>query len=368
MAHISRYPFVRHLRGTPTANVVVMRRGKVRRSGQGLSFWFRPLSAVISEVPVDDRELPTAFHARTADFQDVLVQATVTYRVTDPVLASTRVDFSIDPERGTWRGTPLEQIAGLLTESAQQHALDLVAKTTLAALLAGGMAAIRTTVTAGLSGDPRLLETGLAVIGVRVTGISPEEDVAKALQTPTREKIQQDADGATYERRALAVERERTISENELQSQIELAKRQELLVAQQGANARRQAEEAAAADKIATAATAERDTTLAKVRAASITVVGDATASAEAAKIAAYKGVPGETLLGIAARELAGSLPQIGNLVLSPDLLSPVLAKLAGAEGAAASIDAAQGPRRSAPSPKGGRTPAPKPTEGKGTA
>ena len=334
MAHISRYPFIRHLRGTPTANVVVMRRGKVRRSGPGLSFWFRPLSAVISEVPIDDRELPTAFHARTSDFQDVLVQATVTYRVTDPVLASMRLDFSIDPERGNWRGTPLEQLAGLLTESAQQHALDLVAQTTLAALLAGGMAAVRATVTAGLAGDQRLAETGLAVIGVRVTGISPEEDVAKALQTPTRERIQQDADGATYERRALAVERERTISENELQSQIELAKRQELLVAQQGANARRQAEEAAAADKIATAATADRDTTLAKARAASITVVGEATASAEAAKIAAYKGVPGETLIGIAARELAGSLPQIGNLVLSPDLLSPVLARLAGTEGA----------------------------------
>ncbi len=50
----------------------------------GLSFWFRPLTAVLSEVPVDDRELPLLFHARTADFQEVTVQATVTYRVVDP--------------------------------------------------------------------------------------------------------------------------------------------------------------------------------------------------------------------------------------------------------------------------------------------
>jgi hypothetical protein len=53
--------------------------------------------------------------------------------------------------------------------------------------------------------------------------------------------------------------------------------------------------------------------------------------------------------------------------VLSPDLLSPVLARLAGAEGTANSIERARTPRRSAPSPKGGRTPAPKPAEGRAT-
>ena len=37
----------------------------------GAAFWFRPLTAVLSEVPVDDRELPLLFHARTSDFQDV---------------------------------------------------------------------------------------------------------------------------------------------------------------------------------------------------------------------------------------------------------------------------------------------------------
>ena len=47
------------------------------------------------------------------------------------------------------------------------------------------------------------------------------------------------SDKATFERRALAVEREGAIAENELQNQIELARRQEQLVAQNGANARR---------------------------------------------------------------------------------------------------------------------------------
>ena len=60
--------FLRHLRGAPTSYVRHTVRGKVRHEGIGQSFWYRPLTAVLSEVPVDDRELPLLFHARTADF------------------------------------------------------------------------------------------------------------------------------------------------------------------------------------------------------------------------------------------------------------------------------------------------------------
>ena len=58
-----------------------------------------------------------------------------------------------------------------------------------------------------------------------VIALRPEPEVEKALRTPAREQIQQEADRSTYERRAVAVERERAIAENELQSQIELARR-----------------------------------------------------------------------------------------------------------------------------------------------
>ena len=56
MADIKRYPLARHLRGNPTMHVRHLRRGKAAHEGTGLSFFFRPLSAVLSEVPVDDRE------------------------------------------------------------------------------------------------------------------------------------------------------------------------------------------------------------------------------------------------------------------------------------------------------------------------
>lgn len=327
MADIARYPLVRHLRGSGTTHVEQIRNGKTIRAGVGASFWFRPLSAVLNEVPVDDRELPLMFHARTSDFQDVTVQATITYRVTNPVTAAGRIDFSIDPDSGLWRSTPLDQVAGLLTESAQQYAIDLLASANLTSAMAGGVGPIRSVIADGLANDERLSETGIAVVGVRVVAVRPEPEVEKALRTPTREQVQQDADKATFERRAVAVERERAIGENELQTQIELARREEQLVAQRGANARREAEENAAAGAVATEAEARRTVTLAEARAEGTRLAGAAQGDAEAARVGAYRDVAESVLLALAVKELAANLPKIDTLVLSPDLISKALAQ-----------------------------------------
>jgi len=328
MADIHHFLHLRHLRSQPTAHVVHLRKGRVVHDGAGLSFWFRPLTAALSEVPVDDREQPLLFHGRTLDFQDVTVQATVAYRVVDPGVAAARVDFGIDPEKGRWTASPLEQLGGLLTELAQQHALDLLAHMPLRQALAEGLTTVRERVAEGLAGDARLAETGVGILDVRVVAVRAEPEVERALQTPTREAVQQDADRATYERRAEAVNRERAIAENELQNQIELARREEQLVAQRGQNERRRAEEQAAAGRIQAEAQAEHQRLVAAGQADTTTLVGNADAEVEAAKLAAYRDVDSAVLLALAARDLAANLPSIGTLSLTPDLLTPVLARL----------------------------------------
>ena len=285
MADITRRLGWRHLRGAPTAHVRHHRSGKLVHDGPGLSFWFRSLSAALSEVPVDDRELAMTFHARTADFQDVTVQATVTYRISDPAVAAARLDFSIDPDTGIWRGAPVEQLGTLLTETAQQHALAVLARTPLSAALVDGVTSVRERVAAGLAAEPRLPATGIEIVAVRVIALRPEPEVERALRTPAREQIQQEADRATYERRAVAVERERTIAENELASKIELARREERLVEQHGTNARREAEESAAADKVRAEAEATRTVRLAEAEAARSVKLAEAEA-ARAVKLA----------------------------------------------------------------------------------
>jgi regulator of protease activity HflC (stomatin/prohibitin superfamily) len=339
MAHVTRRFHLRHLRGNPTSWISHTTGGRARRAGIGLSFWYRPLTAVLSEVPVDDRELPLLFHARTEDFADVTVQATVTYRVSDPAAAATRLDFSIDPYRGTWRGQPLDQVAGLLAELAQQPALDLLARLPLAEALTTGIAPVRQSVADALAGDARLVETGVSVVSARVVAIRPEPEMERALQTPTREQVQQEADRATYARRAQAVEQERTIAENELQSKIELARREQQLVEQRGANTRREAEldaesqlvaTAASADRLRTTATAKADADRVRdeARATGTRLVGLAEAEAEAARLAAYRDLPPAVVQALAMKELAGHLPAINELTITPDLLSKLAGKL----------------------------------------
>jgi regulator of protease activity HflC (stomatin/prohibitin superfamily) len=80
---------------------------------------------------------------------------------------------------------------------------------------------------------------------------------------------------------------------------------------------------------VATEAEAARNQRLAEAQAEGIRVVGEAEGSAETARLAAYRDLQEGVLLGIALRELAGNLPKISNLILTPDLIAPVLARLA---------------------------------------
>ncbi|MFI1471558.1 SPFH domain-containing protein [Streptomyces wuyuanensis] len=330
MSDITRRLGWRHLRSAPTVHVRHHRRGRLVHDGPGLSFWFRALTAALSEVPVDDRELAMTFHARTSDFQDVSVQATVTYRISDPATAAARLDFSVDPDTGAWRGAPLEQISTLLTETAQQHALDVLARTPLSAALVDGVAAVRERISGGLGGEPRLTDTGIEVVAVRVIALRPEPEVERALRTPAREQIQQEADRATYERRAVAVERERAIAENELASRIELARREEQLVDQKGTNARREAEEGAAADAVRAEAEAARKVRLAKAEATAAREVGEARAGAQAAWLRVHSEADPATLHALAVTRLAENLPRVDSITLSPDVLTGLLARLGG--------------------------------------
>ncbi len=330
MADISRRLFVRHLRSTPTNWVRHYARGRVKREGVGLSFWYRPLTAVLSEVPVDDRELPLLFHARTSDFTDITVQATVTYRIASPELASSRLDFSIHPLTGAARARPLDQVATLLAELAQQPALDLLARLPLAEALTAGISPVREAVSAALAEDPRLSDLGVAVVSARVVAIRPEPELERALQTPTRESVQADADRATYARRAQAVEQERAIAENELQSKIELARREQQLVEQHGTNVRRQAELDAAAQLASAQGEAERERVLADAKANGVRVVGIAEADREAARVGAYRDLPPNVLQALTVREFAGQLPDIQALTITPDMLTEFVRRLAG--------------------------------------
>jgi regulator of protease activity HflC (stomatin/prohibitin superfamily) len=311
--------------------VLRYRKGSLQREGPGLAFWFSPNSAAVVEVPLEDQDLPFLFHARSSDFQELTVQGVITFRFADPGLIARRVDFTIDLRTGQWTEAPLEQVNGLLVQMAQQYVIDELMALELRTILSAGVAPIRERITSGLTNEATLHELGIEIAAVRVAGLSAETDVQRALQQPTREAIQQRADEATFARRALAVEKERAIAENELANKIELAAREENLVAQEGANERRRAEEQAAADAIAAQATDQTERMAARRRSDAVRELEAARLEAERVRADINSGLGAQILVALAARELAGQLGKVEHLTITPELLTPLLGRLTAA-------------------------------------
>jgi regulator of protease activity HflC (stomatin/prohibitin superfamily) len=339
MAEIRRYPFRRHLRSDASSHVLHFRRTRLLSQGRGLACWFRPMTDSLAEVPVDDRELTVVLHGRSADFQDISAQAVITYRVADPVKVAARVDFTLDLYSGTFRQKPLESITQIFAQMAQQYAWDTMAGASLRQILASGQTSIRDRIGEGLRAEGLLEVMGLELVSVRVSAVKPTPDLEKALETPMREEIKQEADEAAFQRRALAVEKERAIQDNELQNRIELARREQHLIDQEGQNARRRATETAATRTIAVHSEAEARRVESEAAAQEIRVQGQAQAESlgavegirvelEGRQMAVLKSMPPAVIFGLACRELAGKLQRIDHLNLGTDLIGPLLANL----------------------------------------
>ena len=328
MAEISRYGFVRHFRSEANFHVIRFRKGTALRSGRGLAFWFRPDGASIAQIPMDDRDMPFLFKGRSKDYQEATVQGAITWRVADPEALSRRVDFSIDLKTGQYLREPLDQIAGLLTGLSRQLAAQYLAEYPISALSQAGLTPLQQRIEDGINVEETLRAMGLEILAVRLADLSPSAELDRAMQTPTFEALQQKADEATYQRRALAVEKERAIAENELANRIELAGRESDLIEREDENARNRARGTAEALNI------EADGEAMRIRA-----VGTARSDMEKARIDIYRDLPRDVLIGLAAREFAGKLKTIEHLNITPDLLGTILGDLAQAGAARLNAD-----------------------------
>ena len=298
MATITHFGPIAHLRAEPNQYVLHYRNGELARRGAGQAYWFNPLSAAIAQVPTEDVETTFLLKERSSDFQEVVVQCTLTYRIADPERAAARVNFGLSGT-GAWAEQPLERLAGLWSQRAQQPIRAYLTGVSLVEAVQRGADVISAAVDAALRTDPAVAGLGLELVSVQVVRVAPTADLEKALQTPTRETVQQRADEAIFQRRALAVEKERAIKENEVATEIELARRQEVLVRQQGTNRLLEVEQEVEAKRR----------------------LAEADAEAEAAHLNVWQGAPPHVILGLAAQQLADKVASIEQLNLSPDLV-----------------------------------------------
>jgi len=208
----------RYIKAPPTTHIMQYRRGKLVQEGDGLSFFYFAPSSVIVQIPRASTDVPFVFNEVTADFQDATIQGELTYRVIEPLKLASLLDFSLGPT-GRYRSDGPSKLNDRLTHATQILARAFTQNHTLRRLLVSSDTLVEQ-ILEGLKANESVAELGIEIQGLSILSIKPTSEMAKALQANAREKLLQEADEAVYERRNTAVELERKIRENELNTEI----------------------------------------------------------------------------------------------------------------------------------------------------
>ena len=330
MGTLHHHPLVIRYQGGPGDHVIQIRAGRTIRSGVGQSFWLRAGRSALAEVPIADRAHSFLVQTPSADQQNVNAQVSITYRIEDPEAAAKHYDFGLYPRGASADAQGLWQIDELVTRLAASSLASVIAAMPLSEAISGSLDEAGAALVLAFERDEQLRATGVSVVDARLMSLRPDEGVESSLRAPLLERLQAEADRALYERRALAVARESQISENELQSKLDLARKRADLVDQEGRNSRREAEEKAAADAIAVEAEARRIETLAKANEDDWKRVGGAKIANEAAYVRALAEAGPDVVRAFALKEMAHNMPSIGSVTITPDMLTDVLSAFAG--------------------------------------
>ena len=173
----------------------------------------------IAMLPVGSLDLPFIFNQMTGDFQPVTVQGQLTYQIVDPRLTASLLDFTIDGTKMGYLSEDPEKLAQHLVNLTQVLIRGEISNRTLHdALKSPDLMASE--VVENLNQSDIVSSMGLRILNMSILAIKPSPEIARALEADTRELLLRGADDALYERRNSAIEQERRIKENELNTEI----------------------------------------------------------------------------------------------------------------------------------------------------
>jgi len=306
----------------PTTFVLHYKNGKVVQKGAGLSFFYFVPSSVIVQVPLGRTDIPFAFSEVTADFQDVTIQGELTYRITNPTQVAGELDYSILPN-GRYRSEDPAQLGERLVHAVQIPARGYTQRMKLRELLVGSEGLVTEVLTA-VQKAPAVTMLGIEILGLSILSIKAAPEIAKALQADARENLLQRADEAIFARRNAAVDLERKIKENELDTEVAVEhKRRQVRETQMRAEIAVEQERATLVDqKVAN----ERKEADARAHALATTLEPLKTVDWRTL-MAASGGTDSRQLIALAFQNLAEKAEKIGQLNITPDLLNSLVGR-----------------------------------------
>ncbi len=214
----------RHIQFDSMTYVLHFKNGKIVKEGRGLSFFYFAPNSSIAAIPMGSNDLPFIFNENTFDYQTVKIQGQISYRITDPKVLSNTLDFTVN-ESGVYKKNDIEKLNQRIINLAQTSTASFIHNLNLKEAIRSAQE-IEGNILNGLKASETIQTMGIEILGVNILAVQTTPEMARALETETREKLQQQADEAIYERRNFAVEQERKIKESELNTEIAVEEKQ----------------------------------------------------------------------------------------------------------------------------------------------
>jgi len=332
---------IKFIKVQPTTYLLQYRGGKVVRDGLGLSFFYYAPTTSLVAVPVASADIPFIFQEITGDFQSVTIQGQVTYRVSEPKRLAALLNYTLARNGQTYAAEDPKKLPERVINVINVLARAELQKLPLREAIRASDDLVKAVKTRLVEAE-EITSLGLEVLGLSILAIRPTPETARALEAETREKLFRDADEAVYARRNSAVEQERAIKENELNTEIAVeTKKRQIRETQMDAE-RAVQEKKNLLDKESLNASIEREDERKKLvalaaenaraeadaRAYGVEASMKALASTDPKILQALAStsMKPEQLIAFAFQELAGKAEKIGQLNVTPDLLRELMA------------------------------------------
>ena len=316
------------------------KKGKVIAEGEGLSFnYYAPTTSLVC-VPVSSADAPFIFSETSVDFQELTIQGQITYRISDPAKTAKMLNYTIDSKHLSYISDDPERLSERLINMVLIVVKAAVKNMSLReAIVASDNVANRAF--QSLRDNNMVQDLGVEVLSLSIAAIKPSPETAKALEAETREDILKESDQAIFQRRNYAVEQERVIRESELNTEIavehknreiqetrletgRLAQQKQLEMKDEQLKFEIQAE--------------EKNQRLVELRTKNEKAEADAKAyglkaimkvyeemNPDVLKALANAGLDSGRLMALAFQGIADRAEKIGNLNITPDLLTTVI-------------------------------------------
>jgi hypothetical protein len=329
---------IKHIKFDSMTYVLHFKNGNIKREGRGLSFFYFAPNSSIAAIPMGSNDLPFIFNESTNDYQTVNIQGQISYKISNPRTLADVLDFTVN-DNGQYKKNDIEKLNQRIINEAQTATSSFIHEIKLKDAIRSAKS-IEERILEGLKSSQAIAMLGIDILGANILGIQATPEMARALETETREKLQQEADQAIYERRNFAVEQERKIKETELNTEIAVEEKQKQIAekkmeseVQKADNDRKLREMKLAAD----IAVENQRKQLIEQKTANDKKEAETQGYVIETTLKPYKDMDWKTLtalnnnpdpkfnISLAFRELAENADKIGNLNISPELLDSLL-------------------------------------------